>query len=85
MSARLFRLALALCMVLGAPAVSALDREQAAAQVQKSTGGRVLAVERSERDGRPVFRVRVLTPSGDVRVVVVEAGNGGDAAGGGRR
>jgi len=87
MSARLLRFALALSVALVAPSVWALDRDQAAAQVQKSTGGRVLAVERGERDGRPVFRVRVLTPSGEVRVVVVESGGGTGtgSSGGGRR
>ena len=87
MSARLLRLALALSVALVIPTAWALDRDQAAAQVQKRTGGRVLAVERGERDGRPVFRVRVLTPSGEVRVVVLDAGNGAGAgsSAGGRR
>lgn len=83
----LSRLALVLCLTAGAPSVWALDRDQAAAQVQRSTGGRVLAVEQAERDGRPVFRVRVLTPSGEVRVVVVEGEGRGRSSdsGGGRR
>lgn len=87
MSAPLFRFALVLLLALGAPSAWALDRDQAAAQVQKSTGGRVLAVEGGERDGRPVYRVRVLTPSGEVRVVVVDAGAGGSGRSerGGRR
>lgn len=66
--------ALVLVLVIGAAPALALDRDQAAARVQQSTGGRVLAVEAAERNGQPVYRVRVLTPSGEVRVVIVEAG-----------
>lgn len=63
-------------LLLAVPAV-AMDRDEAAARVQQQTGGRVLGVERIEQGGRVVFRVRVLTPSGEVRVVEVQGGRGG--------
>ena len=37
--------------------------------VEQETGGRVLAAERAQRDGRPGIRFRVLTPNGRIRHV----------------
>lgn len=69
-------LLIACALVLSALPAQAMDRNQAAESAKRATGGRVLAVEESTRNGEPVFLVRVLTPSGEVRVVVIEAGNG---------
>lgn len=63
-------------LLAAAPVAHAIDRDQAAAQVQKQTGGRVLSVDSADRDGRKVFRVKVLTRSGDVRIVIVDAQTG---------
>lgn len=73
-----FRLLLcaALLAVAGLPAWAAVSRDEAAAIAQRETGGRVLAVERVESGGRVMWRVKVLTPRGDVRVVLVDAGGG---------
>lgn len=60
-----------------APAWAGVDRDGASAVAQKATGGRVLAVEKSERDGRTVWRVKVLTPQGEVRLLLVDAASGG--------
>jgi uncharacterized membrane protein YkoI len=70
------RLALACVLGLSAAFAHAVDRNQAAAVAQQATGGRVLAVESGARNGDPVFLVRVLTPGGEVRVVVVDARSG---------
>lgn len=58
------------------PAWAALSRDDAAALAQRETGGRVLAVERSEAGGRPVWRVKLLTPRGEVRVLLVDLETG---------
>lgn len=63
-------------VLVATPPALAIDRDQAAAQVQKQTGGRVLSVDSAERDGVKVFRVKVLTRSGEVRVVIVDAKTG---------
>jgi len=69
--------ALLVAVLLAAtPLAHAIDRDQAAAQVQKQTGGRVLSVDSAERDGRKVFRVKVLTRGGEVRIVIVDAKTG---------
>lgn len=47
---------------------------QAVQQVQRDTGGRVLSAETVGQGGRRVHRVKVLLPSGRVRVVTVDAG-----------
>jgi hypothetical protein len=38
-------------------------------RVQRETGGEVLKAQPFERDGREVYRVKVLTPQGRIRVV----------------
>ncbi len=47
--------------------------EQATAKVRRETGGRILSASESRRDGRKVYRIKVLLPSGHVRVVTVNA------------
>jgi hypothetical protein len=59
-----------------APAWAAASRDDAAATAQRETGGRVLAVERSEAGGRAVWRVKVVTARGEVRVVLVDVATG---------
>ena len=59
-----------------AAAWAAVGRDEAAAIAQRETGGRVLAVERAEAGGRAVWRVKVVTPRGDVRVVLVDIDTG---------
>jgi uncharacterized membrane protein YkoI len=46
-------------------------------QVQRETGGRVLSAETVNQNGRMVHRIKVLTASGQVRVVVIDAQAGG--------
>jgi uncharacterized membrane protein YgcG len=72
----------ALIALAGLPAWAAVSRDDAAMVAQRETGGRVLSVESAQVDGRPVWRVKVVTPRGDVRVVLVEMGSSGDAGGG---
>ncbi len=45
----------------------------AARIAQREVGGRVLAAERATDGGRPVVRVKLLTPRGVVRVITVDA------------
>lgn len=66
----------ALLLALAAPAWADVSRDDAAAVAQRASGGRVLAVERAQAGGKPVWRVKVLTPRGDVRVVLVDAATG---------
>jgi hypothetical protein len=72
----------ALVALAGLPAWAAVSRDEAAMVAQRETGGRVLSVEQADVGGRPVWRVKVVTPRGDVRVVLVEMGNGGGGGGG---
>ena len=59
-------------LTLGQPAWSA-SRDEAAAIAARQTGGRVLSVERADSGRGPAWRVKVVTPRGEVRVVMVEA------------
>lgn len=62
----------ALLIVLAAPAWADVSRDDAAAAAQRVAGGRVLSVERSG----PVWRVKVLTAQGEVRVILIDAASG---------
>ncbi len=63
-------------MALASPAWAEVSRDDATSLARQATGGRVLAVEKIERDGRPVWRVKVLTPQGEVRLVLIDAASG---------
>lgn len=66
----------ALLITLTLPAWAEVSRDDAAASVQKASGGRVLAVDKTDREGRAVWRVKVLTPQGEVKVMWVDAASG---------
>ena len=53
-----------------------VSRDDAAAMAQRSSGGRVLAVDKVEGSGQSVWRVKVLTPAGEVRVIQVDVATG---------
>lgn len=48
--------------------------DQAVQQVQRDTGGRVLSAETVSQGGRGAHRIKVLLPSGQVRVITIDAG-----------
>lgn len=50
-----------------------MSLNQAVQQVQRETGGRVLSAETINQGRRSVHRIKVLTPSGQVRVLTVDA------------
>jgi uncharacterized membrane protein YkoI len=52
------------------------DLDSTVARIRKQTGGRVLAAETHFIDGRPVHVIRVLTPSGKVRIFQIDAQTG---------
>ena len=66
----------ALLIALAAPAWADISRDEAAAAAQRVISGRVLSVEKTESDRRPVWRVKVLTAQGEVRVILIDAGSG---------
>lgn len=65
-----------LLMALAMPAWADVSRDDAAAVAQQASGGRVLAVDMAEQAGRPVWRVKVLTPRGEVKLVLIDAVSG---------
>ncbi|GAB3243072.1 PepSY domain-containing protein [Chitinimonas naiadis] len=71
-------LALLACLIITAvtPAWADVSRDDAAAIAQRASNGRVLSVEKSERDGRTVWRVKVVTAQGEVRVIFIDAASG---------
>ena len=72
----LTRITCALLLAVATTAWADVSRNDAAAIAQKASNGRVLAVERAESGGKPVWRVKVLTARGDVRVILVDVATG---------
>ena len=54
----------------------AIGPDEAANRVQRSLGGRILAIETIQRKGRTHYRVKILTARGVVKVVNVDASSG---------
>jgi uncharacterized membrane protein YkoI len=63
-------------VVAAAPAWADVSRDDAAATAARMAGGRVLSIERGEAGGRPVWRVKVVTAQGEVRVILIDAASG---------
>lgn len=62
---------------LAAPAWAAVSRDEAATLAQRVAPGRVLAVEQGVHvDNKLVWRVRMLTSAGELRLVVIDAATG---------
>ena len=53
-----------------------LSRDDAAGVAQRASGGRVLSVEKSESSSQLVWRVKVVTAAGEVRVIQVDVATG---------
>lgn len=66
----------AVVLMMAAPAWADLSRDDAAAAAQRVSNGRVLSVEKSESARRPVWRVKVVTARGEVRVILIDAASG---------
>lgn len=71
--------ALLLCCVLllgSAPSWADASRDDAAAIASRAGGGRVLSVDRAQAGGRAVWRVKLVTAQGEVRVILVDVASG---------
>lgn len=55
---------------------ASISSSQAAEAVRARFGGRVLNVDRREREGRMVYRVKILQDDGRLRTVLVDANSG---------
>jgi uncharacterized membrane protein YkoI len=70
------RLLLAFLMVSSAPVWADVGRDQAAAIARQQADGRVLSVDRVDAGRRAVWRVKILTARGEVKVIFVDAASG---------
>ena len=77
---RLAHSSVALFFALGfllPPAWAGVSRDEAASLAQRTAPGRVLAVEHGVHvDNSLVWRVRMLTSAGELRLVVIDADTG---------
>ena len=62
------------CALLAQPAVAReISAQEAVAQAQRETDGKVLSVQTLNVGKRKVYRVKVLTKDGQVRVIQIPA------------
>lgn len=52
-----------------------LSMQEAIAKVQRETGGKVLSAESKTQSRKTIYRIKVLTRDGQVRIVEVPAEN----------
>ncbi len=52
----------------------AMSLDKAVVEAERRTGGRALSADTRRAEGRRVHRIKVLTPSGRVRILRLEAG-----------
>lgn len=76
MDALLKPLLFSLLMASTLPVWADVSPTEAAAAAQRVASGRVLAVERAEHEHKAVWRVKILSAQGEVRVVVVDVATG---------
>lgn len=67
------RVVILAALVLALPTTAQVSRDQALAKSQEQIRGRILSVDRSDVQPQPVWRIKILTPQGEVRVVLIEA------------
>ena len=65
--------ALALALAVASAGARELTTQEAVAKVQQETSGKVLSVQTLMQGKRKVYRIKVLTLDGQVRVVQVPA------------
>ena len=70
------KLLCAALLVASSLAWADLSRDDAAAAAQRLSSGRVLSVEKFESASGPVWRVKVVTAQGEVRVILIDAASG---------
>ena len=66
-------LCLAMLLVSGSVAAANLTLQEAVARVERETQGKVLSAETKHNGHQTVYRIKVLTRDGQVRVIEVPA------------
>jgi hypothetical protein len=76
MNTLLRTLCISLALLTTGMAWADVGRDDAAAVAQRLSSGRVLSVDKADAGGRPVWRVKVLTSQGEVRVILIDVASG---------
>jgi uncharacterized membrane protein YkoI len=72
----LFPPLLVLLMLMSAVVHADIGKKQAVSIAQSVHPGRVLAVKQVQENNVPVYRVKTLSASGDVHIIVIDADSG---------
>ncbi|MDN3576679.1 PepSY domain-containing protein [Chitinimonas viridis] len=71
-----YALLCSLLLAFSLPAWADVSRDDAAAAAQRQSGGRVLSVEKGEREGKAAWRVKVVTAQGEVKIIYIDVASG---------
>ena len=63
-------------IILAQESTAEVDADRAATIAREATGGRVLGVESETEDGKLIYRVKILSADGQLRVVTVDGVSG---------
>lgn len=66
------------------PAFAAMTLDQAVRIVKRQTDGRILSADTVRRGNHVLYRIKVLTRDGHVRVITIDGGSVDDGRDGGR-
>lgn len=66
-------------------AASVISLEQAASQVKKETGGRVLSAKTIEKNGSTLYQIKVMISPGHVQVINIDPATGRKVSSGSRK
>ena len=67
---------MALMLLMSSVAFADIGKKQAVSIAQGVQPGRVLAVKMEQLNGTAVYRVKTLSASGDVHIIVIDAESG---------
>ena len=67
---------IALLLTLATSAWADVSRDDAVTMAQKISGGRVLSVELRTQQEQRIWRVKVLTAQGEVKLILIDAASG---------
>jgi uncharacterized membrane protein YkoI len=67
---------IALTTLLVAPALANISRDEAVAIAQRKTKGRVLSIQKAQSSERDIWRIKIVTASGEIKVIMVDMKTG---------
>lgn len=78
----LFTLVCGALLLISQPVQADLSERQVAEQIQQQYGGQILDIKRLEANNHSAYRIKLLQPSGHVKLLLIDARTGEPMSGG---